>query len=65
MKSKLLWKILGGLGGLFILSSLLITLVEYNRFTHREFHFPQSSSIGGLPVGGLDEAGAAGRLTDV
>ncbi len=65
MKSKALWRILGGIGILFILSSLVITLVELNRFNHRTKTFPTGSTIGGIPVGGLDTPTAAERLGEI
>lgn len=64
LKSKLLWLILGGLGVLFILSSLIITGVEYQRYKGLPLQFPQGSMIAGVPVGSLDRSGALARLTD-
>jgi beta-lactamase class A len=54
-KSKVLWYLLGGLGLLFIISSLVITLVEYNRYQSRQVLFPAGSLAAGVPVGGLHE----------
>jgi len=62
--SKLLWRILGGLGVFFILSSLVITVVEYQRYSEQPLLFPQGSIIAGVPVGGLTPDAAAARLTD-
>lgn len=64
MKSKILWWILGLLGMFFILSSLAITFVEYNRFNAQPVFFPPGSVIAGVPVGGLDETAAADRLSE-
>ncbi len=63
MKNKTLWWLLGGLGMLFILSSLVITIVEYNRFTQLPVVFPPGSRIAEVLVCGLDETGAEDRLT--
>ncbi len=60
--SKLLWWLLGGLGVVFILSSLVITLTEYNRFQSQQIVFPSGSQVAGVPVGGLDEGDAIARL---
>jgi beta-lactamase class A len=64
MKAKILWWILGGLGILFLLSSLTITFVEYNRYKSRASVFPPGSMIAGIPVDGLDAAAAEARLTE-
>lgn len=64
MKSKALWWALGALGVLFILSSLTITIVEYNRYTNQPTLFPEGSTIAGLPVGGLNPDEAAARLSE-
>jgi hypothetical protein len=64
MKSKTLWWALGALGVLFILSSLTITIVEYNRYTSQPVIFPNGSTIAGLPVGGLNQDEAAARLSE-
>ncbi len=64
MKSKLLWWVLGVLGAFFMLSSLTIAIVEYQRFAARRAVFPSGSTIAGVPVGGLDAAGAEARITD-
>ena len=61
-KSKLLWYLLGGLGLLFIISSLVITFVEYNRYQSRETVFPADSLVAGLPVGGLSEDEAIEKI---
>jgi len=63
MKSKHLWWILGGLGILFILSSLFITIVEYRRYQAKPLVFPVGSLIADVPVGGLDEPAAIERLS--
>lgn len=63
MKSKRLWWIIGGLGILFILSSLLITIVEYRRYQAKPLVFPVGSFIADVPVGGLDETAAIERLS--
>lgn len=64
MKSKFLWWILGGLGVVFLLSSLVITLVEFSRYREQPILFPPGSTIASLPVGGLDEEAAAQRIAD-
>lgn len=64
MKSRFLRWGMFGLGALFILSSVAITLVEARRFNSRVPVFPEGSTIAGLPVGGLTEAEAAKRITD-
>lgn len=64
MKSKFLWWILGGLGLIFLISSLVITLVEYNQYSDQPLLFPEGSTIASLPVGGLDKEQAAQRVTD-
>ena len=61
-KTKLLWYLLGGLGVLFIICSLTITLVEYNRFQSRQAVFPIGSLIAGLPVDGLGEDEAIEKI---
>ncbi len=65
MKSKVLWWILGGVGILFILGSLTITLIEYNRFKESPTLFPSNSEIAGVPVDGLEQAEAAERVSEV
>ncbi|MBW6466281.1 MAG: class A beta-lactamase-related serine hydrolase [Brevefilum sp.] len=62
MKSKALRWILGGAGAFFLLSALIITLVEYNRFDGGPRHFPAGSRVAGVPVGGLDAPEAEARL---
>ncbi len=64
MKSKFLWWALGILGLVFLLSSLTITIVEYQRFKARTSVLPAGSTIAGVPVGGLDAAGAEARIAD-
>jgi hypothetical protein len=64
MKSKFLWWVLGILGFVFLLSSVTITIVEYQRFKARTAVFPAGSTIAGVPVGELDAAGAEARLAD-
>jgi hypothetical protein len=61
-KSSLLWWVLGGLGLLFIISSLIITLVEYNRFRSQQALFPPGSLVADVPVGGLDKQEAITRV---
>jgi beta-lactamase class A len=65
MQSKRLWWILGGLGILFILSSLFIITTEYQRYKSNPVVFPEGSIIAGVPVGGVDKASANKRLSDV
>lgn len=60
--SNLIWWILGGLGLVFILSSLVITLTEYNRFQSQQTVFPTGSQVAGVPVGGLTEVDAIARV---
>jgi hypothetical protein len=62
MESKGLRWVIGGLGLLFLLASLLITFVEYQRFQSQESIFPQGSQIAGVPVGGLNSQTAAVRI---
>ncbi len=65
MKSKILWWILGALGIFFLLSSLAITFVEYNRYkTQTAGVFPAGSTVASVPVGGLNAAEAEARLSD-
>jgi len=64
MKTKTLWWILGALGVFFILSSLVITFVEYQGYIQQPVVFPAGSVIAGVPVGGLDQASAESRLLD-
>ena len=47
-----------------MLSSLVITMVEYQRFSEQPLVFPQGSLIAGVPVGGLTPDAATARLTD-
>lgn len=61
-KTKGLWLLLGGIGVLFILCSLVITLVEFHRFQSQPMVFPLGSLVAGVPVGGLDEKSAVGRV---
>jgi len=64
MKSGFLkWGMIG-LGALFILSSLAITIVEARRFNDQPIVFPDGSTIGGVPVGGLMEAEASARIQE-
>ncbi|MCB2214151.1 class A beta-lactamase-related serine hydrolase [bacterium] len=64
-KSKTLWWILGGLGVFFLLSSLLITVVEYRRFEGQTADvFPAGSTVAALPVGGLDASQAEARVVE-
>jgi len=62
IESKGLRWVIGGLGLLFLLASLLITFVEYRRFQSQESTFPQGSQIAGVPVGGMNSQTAASRL---
>ncbi len=65
MKSKILWWILGALGIFFLLSSLAITFVEYNRYkTQTAGVFPAGSTVASVPVGGLNASEAEARLSD-
>ncbi len=64
MKSKVMRWLMGGLGILFILSSLVITLVESQRFNAQPITFPGGSTIGAVPIDGLTEDQAAARLTE-
>lgn len=64
MKSKAFRWILGGLGAFFILCSLVITLVEHNRFESQPLLFPAGSRVAGVPVGGLDAPSAQARLAE-
>ena len=62
MKSKAFRWILGGAGLFFLLSSLIIAYVEYNRFADQPLVFPAGSRIAGVPVDGLDAVAAQERL---
>ena len=62
MKSKALRWILGGLGVFFILSALVITVNEYNRFTGQEIVFPPGSRVADVPVDGLGFDAARERV---
>ena len=62
MKSKFLWWVLGILGGIFLISSLTIAIMEYQRFQSQPAVFPAGSLIAGVPVGGLSPAEAETRL---
>ena len=64
MKSKTLRWSLGGLGVLFIISSLVITYVEFTRFTNRTIVFPAGSRVAGVPVDGLDSDAVELRITE-
>ncbi|MEA3326922.1 MAG: serine hydrolase [Chloroflexota bacterium] len=64
MKSKVLWWILGGVSVLFILSSLVITLIEYDRFKSIPSTFPSGSTIAGVPVDELGESEADERVSE-
>ena len=64
MNSKILWRVSGWLGIFFILCSLLITLVEYNRFNQQTVTFPPGSIVAGVPVGGLAQDAAEERLVE-
>ena len=59
MKIRFVWLVLGVV---FILSSVAITLVEFNHFSGRPSVFPTGSTIASLPVGGLTPAEAQERL---
>jgi hypothetical protein len=63
MKSKGLRWAVGGLGLLFLLSSLIITTIEYNRYADLPLIFPPGSMIAGLPVAGLGKDAAATRVS--
>jgi beta-lactamase class A len=62
MKSKILKWVMLSLGGFFILSSLVITIVEAQRFNNQPVVFPPESRVAGLPVGGLSEGEAVDRI---
>jgi len=64
MKSKVLWWVLGGMGLMFILSSLVITLIEYDHFKNTPITFPSGSTIAGIPVDGLNESEAVSRIAE-
>jgi len=64
MKSKALWWILGSVGMLFILSSLVITLIEYDHFKSSPITFPTGSNVAGVPVDELGEAEAVARVSE-
>ncbi len=65
MTSKRLWYIFGALGLLFILFSVIITVVEYNRFSSAPTVFAAESTIAGVSVGGLVREAANARVTEV
>jgi beta-lactamase class A len=62
MRSKASRWIVGGLSVFFLLSSLLITVVEYNQFSSQPTVFPHGSAIAGIPVDNLDIKAAEERL---
>ncbi len=64
MKVKLLRWGLIALAALFLISSMAIGFVEYNRFKNRSIVFPVDSTIAGVPVGGLDKDNAVDRIQD-
>jgi len=64
MKSKALRWILGGAGAFFLLSALVITLVEYKRFAGQPNVFPAGGRVAGVPVDGLDAPAAEARLAE-
>jgi beta-lactamase class A len=64
MKSKALRWILGGAGAFFLLSALVIALVEYNRFVGQPNVFPAGGRVAGVPVDGLDAPAAEARLAE-
>lgn len=64
MKSKLLWWALGIMGAVFLLSSVTITIVEYQRYKTGTAVFPAGSTIAGVAVGGLDPTEAGERITE-
>ena len=64
MKSNFMKWVLGSVAVFFLLSSLVIALVEYNRYSNEPFVFPAGSTIGEVPVGGLDQAAAQDRLEE-
>ena len=55
----------GTFGLLFLISSLVILLVDRASFSSANQIFPPGSSIGGVPVAGLDSAAAQDRLQQV
>ena len=63
MKSKGLRWAAGLLGLFFVLSSLTILIVEYQRYQARPLVFPEGSVIADIPVGGLEENAAITRLS--
>lgn len=65
MKSKHLWWIIGGLGIVFILSSLIITIDEYQQYQSIPLVFPVNSVIADVPVGGLEKASTIERITEI
>ena len=64
MKSKGLHWFSGSLGFFFILTSLVITFLEFNQFNSQSATFPAGSRLADIPVGGLDETAAAARLSE-
>jgi beta-lactamase class A len=62
LKSKALRWILAGVSAFFLLSALVITLVEYKRFAGGITVFPAGSRVAGIPVDGLDAPAAEARL---
>ncbi|MFN2304262.1 MAG: hypothetical protein ACK2TV_11080, partial [Anaerolineales bacterium] len=64
MKSKGLRWAVGLLGLLFLLSSLFITFIEYNRFVNTALVFPPGSMIAGVPVVGLEKDAATARVSE-
>lgn len=58
-------RLLRGSGAGFLLIAVLLTLVQFLRFTHQQPVFPNGSLIAGVPVGGLDRTAAKDRLSQV
>lgn len=64
MKSRFLWWALGILGAIFLVSSVTITIVEYQRYQAETAVFPSGSTIAEVAVGGLDATAAEARITE-
>jgi len=64
MRNRSLFSPLRWLSVFFLLAALILTAVQLVRFTRERSYFPYGLRIAGVPVGGLDRAGAAQRLLE-
>lgn len=64
-KSSHLPALLRGLGIGLIIIAVLLTVIQFLRFTRQQPIFPSGSLIAGVPVGGMDRTAAKERLSQV